>query len=85
MGKKLCKDCSRKKAEEQASRLMDSWMCFFYNDVWCPHSKIPKSLRVGSVCQTCEHFALFNAEMEKEDEKFFDMVENPKKYGFGGF
>jgi len=50
MGKKLCKDCSRKKAEEQASRLMDSWMCFFYNDVWCPHSKIPKSLRVGSVC-----------------------------------
>jgi hypothetical protein len=84
MGKKRCGDCERWTAEKEAERLMDSWMCFFFNDVWCPHSKVPKSLRVGSVCQACEHFARFNAEMEKDEEKFNDMVENPAKYGWGG-
>jgi hypothetical protein len=88
MGKRLCKDCERKKAEEEASRLMDSWMCFFYDDVWCSHSKIPKSLRVGSVCQSCKYFVDFMAEMDAEDEVLMDEIDdirrNPEKYGYGG-
>jgi hypothetical protein len=89
MVRKRCKDCRRKKAEEQAARLMDSWMCFFYDDVWCPHSKVPKSLRVGSVCQNCKHFADFKAEMDAEEEAVMDEIEeihrNPAKYGYGVF
>jgi len=84
MGKKHCKDCRRKKAEKEAERLMDSWMCFFYNDVWCPHSEVPKHLRVGSVCQRCEHFADFEAEMEREETEIEDILRNPEKYGYRG-
>ena len=87
MGKRRCKDCERKKAEEEAARQMDSWMCFFDDDVWCPHSEVPKHLRVRSVCQNCRHFADFEAEMDAEDEAVMDEIDdmwrNPEKYGYG--
>jgi hypothetical protein len=67
---------------------MDSWLCFFDENIWCSHSKISKSLRVGSVCQSCKHFAEFVAEMDEEDGRVMDEIDdilrNPEKYGYGG-
>jgi hypothetical protein len=79
-----CSDCERKRVDEQIAKLSDSWMCFFFEDVWCPHSKIPKDARVRSVCQGCSHFAEFERLMEQEEAEEADLVENPEKYGFGG-
>lgn len=88
MGKKRCKDCRRKNAEREAARLMDSWLCYFDEDVWCPHSKIPKKFRLNSVCFRCKHMADFEARMEAEESAVLDEIEdirrNPEKYGYSG-
>ena len=87
MGKKRCRDCEREKAEKQAARQMDRWLCIFDEDVWCSHSKVPKSLRFASVCQSCKHFADFEAKMDEEDEREMDEIDdilrNPEKHGYG--
>jgi hypothetical protein len=88
MRKQRCRNCKREKAEKQSARQMDSWLCIFDENVWCPHSKVAKSLRFGSVCQRCKHFADFEVKMIEEDERVMneidDILRNPEKYGYGG-
>ena len=88
MGKKRCRKCEHEKAERDAARLMDSWLCVFDEDVWCPHSDIPKKFRLNSVCFRCEHMTDFVADMEAEESAVLDDIEdirrNPRKYGYSG-
>jgi hypothetical protein len=44
-------------------------LCVFYNDVKCPHDKIPRAKRAGSVCLNCAEYARFMLEMEAEDKR----------------
>lgn len=82
MGKKrLCKVHQREKLEEAERKLMDSWLCFFYDDVFCPYSKIPKEKRIGSVCLRCEHYARWEREMEEEDERVMNEIDEIRRTG----
>jgi hypothetical protein len=83
--KKLCKFHKRRKAEETECRLMDSWLCWFYEDVFCPFSKIPKEKRLGSVCVNCEYQLRSDREMaeeeEEEDESMAELIEEIERTG----
>jgi len=84
--KRICDDCKRKKIELAEKRLMESWLCFFDENVFCPFSKVPKDRRVASVCHSCKHYARFMREMEEEDDRVMDEIDgirrNPEKYGY---
>jgi hypothetical protein len=73
--KKLCKAHQREKLEKAELRLMESWRCSFFDDVFCRYSKIPKEDRVGSVCLRCEDYARFVREMDEEDERVMDEID----------
>lgn len=60
---------------EAERRLVESWLCFFDDSVFCPFPKIPKSKRVGSVCLGCSHYARFQGQMDEEDERFWAEVD----------
>lgn len=85
---KRCKKCERERAERQAERLMESLLCIFSDEVWCKFDKVPKPLRVSSVCNGCVHYANFMAGMDAEDEALMDEIDdirlNPEKYGYSG-
>lgn len=44
-------------------------LCVFYNDVKCPHDKIPREKRAGSVCLNCAEYSRFMLEMEAENRR----------------
>jgi hypothetical protein len=82
MGKrKLCKAHERERLELAERKLMDSWLCLFFDDVFCPHSKIPRLSREGSVCLSCEHYERFEREMEEEDERIMDEIDEIRRTG----
>jgi hypothetical protein len=87
MGKKRCRDCTRKELELAERRLVESWLCLFFDDVFCPFSKVAKDKRLSSVCLDCEHYARSMLEMAEEDERVMDEIDemrkNPEKYGYG--
>ena len=67
MGRKRCEDCKRKELELAEKRVMDSWLCIFLADVFCPFSKVAKDKRRTSVCLDCEHYTKFMRDMEEEE------------------
>ena len=76
MGKrKLCKVHEREKLASAERRLMDSWLCVLFGDVFCPRSEILKENRLESVCLRCEHYARWEHEMEEEDERVMDEID----------
>ena len=88
MGKKRCKDCEREKLRRAEERQMKLWLCFFYEDVFCPYSEGPLEKRPSSVCLDCDHYARFQREMAEEDKQVMDEIDdirrNPEKYGYSG-
>lgn len=40
-------------------RMVESWVCVFDDDVFCPSSKVAKDERVASVCLDCNHSTRF--------------------------
>jgi hypothetical protein len=86
MGKKhRCKACERERLESRERELVESWLClFFFDDVFCPYSKVSKENRMSSKCLGCVHFERFEREMEEEeveDADFVDAVErDPEAY-----
>ena len=86
MGKKrLCKIHEREKLELAERALMDSWLCWFYEDVFCPFSKIPKEKRLGGACVNCEHQLESEREMaeeeEEEDKSMMDLIKEIERTG----
>ena len=85
MGKRRCEDCRRKESELAEKRLVESWLCIFSDEMFCPFSKIAKDKRLSSVCLNCEHYARSMLEMSEEDEKVMDEIDaiqrNPEEYG----
>jgi hypothetical protein len=77
--KHLCKVCDRKRLEERERRMMDSWLCFYYEDVWCPHSDVPEDRRMDTVCLSCSRFEEFEREMEEEEAEEAEFVEAVEK------
>jgi hypothetical protein len=76
VGKKhRCKACQFKRLEERERKMVDSWLCLFYEDVWCPRSKVPEEKRLDSVCLICKYFAMFEREMEEEEAAEAEFVE----------
>jgi hypothetical protein len=55
--------------------MMDSWLCEYYDDVFCPHSEVPKEKRIDSVCLSCNYFEEFQREMEEEEIADAEFVE----------
>jgi hypothetical protein len=86
MRKKHSKACERRKSELAEKRLMESLLCLFSDDVFCPSSKVPRWERISSVCSSCEHFGRLMRMMDEEDEKVMDEIDdirrNPEKYGY---
>jgi hypothetical protein len=85
MGRKhRCKACERKRLEDRERRLMNSWLCLYYGDVWCPFSTVPEEKRMDTVCLSCDHFEEFEREMEEEelaDAEYIEAVEkDPEAY-----
>jgi len=64
--------------------MMDSWLCVYYEDVWCHYSKVPREKRMNSVCLGCKYAEMFEAEMDEEENaeaEFFEAVEkDPDAY-----
>lgn len=79
--KKLCKAHEHEKLENAERALMDSWLCLFYDDVFCPYSKVRRENRVGSVCLGCEHYERFQREMDEEDERVMDEIDEIRRMG----
>jgi hypothetical protein len=76
MGRKhRCEACERERLEERELRMMDSWLCVHYEDVWCPHFEVPKEKRMDSVCFGCSHFEECEHEMEREEEEEDELFE----------
>lgn len=79
--RKLCKKHERERLERAERRLVESWFCLFFDDVFCRYSKILKKDRVGSVCSRCEHYARFEREMDEEDERVMDEIDEIRRTG----
>lgn len=77
--KKRCGDCERKEVEKEADHLMDSWLCIFFDDVFCPFSKVPKEKRSSSVCLGCSRYEKFHHEMDEEEVEFWRFEEAVRK------
>jgi hypothetical protein len=75
MGKKRCKDCKHKELELAERRLVESWLCLFLDDAFCPFSKVVREKRPSTVCLDCEHYKKFELDMAKEEEEFWDAIE----------
>ena len=86
MGKRRCEDCRRRESELAEKRLVESWLCMFSDDVFCPFSKVTKDKRLSSVCLDCEHYARFMLDEAAEDERIMDEIDeiqkNPEEYGY---
>jgi hypothetical protein len=86
MGKKRCEACECKKSELAEQRLMKSWLCLFFDDVFCPYPKIPCDRRFSSVCFRCVQYKGFMREMDEEDKKMMDEIDDirahPERYGY---
>jgi hypothetical protein len=85
MGRKhRCRACQRKRLEERERSMLSSWLCVYYDDVWCPHSGIPRERRIDTVCLSCSHSEEFERQMEEEEAEeaeFIEAVEkDPKAY-----
>ena len=82
MGKKrLCEAHQREKVERAERELMDSWLCLFNSEVFCPHSKIPKQDRAGGVCEGCQYYVEWEREMDEEDERVMDEIDEIQRTG----
>jgi CRISPR/Cas system-associated protein Cas10 (large subunit of type III CRISPR-Cas system) len=89
LGKRRCEVCERKRLALAEERLMDSWLCLFFPDVFCPYSQIPKEKRMVLKCDGCEYYERVEREMEEEeieDAAFVEAVErDPDGYLRGDF
>jgi hypothetical protein len=70
-----CKACQLKRLEERERKVVDSWLCVCYEDVWCSYSRVPKEKRMDSVCLGCKYFEMFEREMEEEEIAEAEFVE----------
>jgi hypothetical protein len=70
-GKKLrCRAPEHRRLEERGREVYQSWLCVLYeDDVFCPHSEIPRDDRMSSVCMSCNHLKELEREMEKDEEE----------------
>lgn len=73
--KKICQVHTLQRSLLAERKLVESWLCLFFDDVFCRYSKIPEEDRVGSVCLRCEHYARFVREMDEEDERVMDEID----------
>lgn len=73
--KRLCKLHERKRAEKAERKLMESWLCVFSDDVFCPYSKVSQDNRVGSVCLSCKYYEKFEREMDEEDTRIMAEID----------
>jgi len=53
--------------------------CYFLPDVLCSYVKNQKFTGVLSRCMKCKHYSRFLAEMEDEEERFFEEVERARR------
>ena len=67
--RKLCKVHQREKLEKAERKLMESWLCLYLEDVFCPHSEIPEKYRDPVLCKGCKHYDEWYREMEREEEE----------------
>lgn len=79
--KKLCRFHERKRAEEAERELMESWLCVFYDDVFCHYSKVNPDNRICSVCLNCKHYEKWEREMEEEDERIMADIDEILRTG----
>jgi hypothetical protein len=79
MGRKHCEVCECRKSELVEQRLVESWLCLFFDDVFCLYPKIPREKRVGSVCLSCSNYAKFMRVMDEEDARFDDEVDEANR------
>lgn len=79
MGKRRCKACERKKLALAEERLMNSWLCLFSSDVFCPYSRIPEEKRMDSKCDGCKYYEMFEREMEEEEIEDATFVEGVER------
>jgi hypothetical protein len=77
--KKLCKACERRKLKLAEQQLMESFLCLFFDDVFCPHSNVVRENRIDSVCLNCVHYERFEREMDEEEERDAEFVEAVRK------
>ena len=55
--------------------------CIFLLDVLCSWRKDAEDFRPMERCFTCKFYLKFARDLEKEEEKFFDEVEEREKHG----
>jgi hypothetical protein len=79
--KKLCKFHERKRVEETERKQMESWLCVFYDDVFCQYSEIGPNDRLCSVCQNCKYYERWEGQMEDEDERIMAEIDEILKTG----
>ena len=79
MGKRHCENCRRRESELAEQRLMESWLCIFSVDAFCPFSKVAKEKRLGSVCLDCKNYRKAMQEMEEEDEEVMAAIDEARR------
>lgn len=55
--------------------------CVFFDNVLCSHRKSAK-IFIMNRCHECSHFLRFEREMDEEDEKMMDEIDEIRKHGY---
>jgi len=55
--------------------------CVFFHDVLCSHRKSAKVF-IMNRCYECSHFLRFEHEMDVEDERVMDEIDEIRKHGY---
>ncbi len=65
---------------EREKNRLESLSCVFSNDVLCSYRKDVNS-GIMSRCFNCSHYSRFKHEMEEEDEKIMDEIDEIHRTG----
>jgi hypothetical protein len=79
--KKICKVHTLQRSLLAERKVVESWLCLFFDDVFCPYPKVSRENRAGSVCLGCQHYANFEREMDEEDERIMDEIDEIRRTG----